>query len=462
MVVDDVEDLIDLTVGHFDVGDVSLPALVGKVRLETDPAGLGALVGLGDHEAPGDEDPVDGRDRRHLAPGRRHVEVDRLGSGIEAGSGQLFSDPHDLVLVEVGNARRARLGPPRAWLETLRTFEAVAPQQLEEPALAHVVGGRQLLDGTARPQVRLDQEPALVHRRPLPIRTLLCLDTSLDQGLSYVVKSDTVGGCFEATWWRRFTPLRMQARNVAPPSMGGGNSFGKECSGLHDDAGEAVVLAPLDRRAQQLSTPPGVSGVEEEPAPRELRLGDPERRIHSHVLSVGGGEVLGGQVGLTRSCRQRREFQRGGVMDSRADAPQASRERSKASILLSRLIGCPDEGHDLAQEHVREQPHPVVGKGIVHGEQLPHDLGGLLDLADVQQHASEHRLPNGQTGVGSSLPHHFHDFGDTTLHYPGGEQLWGVPEEGVGFVGLFTRARASVAVVSTSSPVPTAWMCPQW
>jgi hypothetical protein len=73
-------------------------------------------------------------------------------------------------------------------------LEAIAPQELEEPALAHVVGGRQFLDGAARPQVRLDQEPALVHRRPLPIRTLLCLDTSLGQGLSYVVKSDTVGG----------------------------------------------------------------------------------------------------------------------------------------------------------------------------------------------------------------------------------------------------------------------------
>jgi hypothetical protein len=31
------------------------------------------------------------------------VKVDRLGTGVKATLGEFFSDPHDLVLVEVGD-----------------------------------------------------------------------------------------------------------------------------------------------------------------------------------------------------------------------------------------------------------------------------------------------------------------------------------------------------------------------
>ena len=84
VVVDDVEDLVDDAVGHLDVGDVGLPALVGELGLEADPRALGPLVGLGGDEAPGLEHPLDGRDRGHLASRGGHVEVDRLGPGVEA------------------------------------------------------------------------------------------------------------------------------------------------------------------------------------------------------------------------------------------------------------------------------------------------------------------------------------------------------------------------------------------
>jgi hypothetical protein len=193
VVVDDVEDLIDHAVRHFDVGHVGLPALVGELGHEALPRALGSLVRFGRDEAPGDEDPVDGRDRGDLAPRGGHVEVDGLGARIEAALSELLSDPDDLVLVEVGDARRRGLGSPRARFEPRWTLEAVTAQQLEEPALAHPVGRGQLLDGPARPQVRLDQEPALVHGRPLPVRTLLCLDTGPGQELSYVLEADTVG-----------------------------------------------------------------------------------------------------------------------------------------------------------------------------------------------------------------------------------------------------------------------------
>jgi hypothetical protein len=73
----------------------------------------------------------DGRDRRHVAPRGGHVEVDGFGPGIEALSFELLAPAHDLLLVEVGDARGRGLGAPRAGLETRRAFEAIAPEQLE-------------------------------------------------------------------------------------------------------------------------------------------------------------------------------------------------------------------------------------------------------------------------------------------------------------------------------------------
>ena len=121
--------------------------------------------------------------------------------GLPCGSGwsrprrrtprELFSDPDDLVLVEVGHAGRAGLGPPRAWIESGLTLSAVAGEQLVEPAPTHIVRRRQLGDRAPRPQVCLDQESALVHRRPLPPRCLLCLDTSRSRDVAYVLNSHT-------------------------------------------------------------------------------------------------------------------------------------------------------------------------------------------------------------------------------------------------------------------------------
>src|SRR5205085_11654750 len=59
------------------------------------------------------------------------------------------------------------------------------------PAAAQPMGFGQLPDGLARPQVRLDQEPALVHRRSPSSTCLLCLDTPPITDVSDVLKSDT-------------------------------------------------------------------------------------------------------------------------------------------------------------------------------------------------------------------------------------------------------------------------------
>ncbi len=94
----------------------------------------------------------------------RQVEVDRGRTGIESVVGQRLVQGHDLVLVDIGDAGRGPMRPPGPWAEAGGSFEAVAAQQLEEPAGTHLVGRRQLLDRPPGPQMRLDQEPAHVHR----------------------------------------------------------------------------------------------------------------------------------------------------------------------------------------------------------------------------------------------------------------------------------------------------------
>ena len=64
----------------------------------------------------------------------RQVVVDGRRTGVEAVVGQRLVHGHDLVLVEVGDPGRGRLRPPRPWLQSGGSFEAVAAQQLEEPA----------------------------------------------------------------------------------------------------------------------------------------------------------------------------------------------------------------------------------------------------------------------------------------------------------------------------------------
>ena len=139
-------------------------------------------MGLGGDEAPGDEHPVDGRDRGHLASRGRHVEVDRLGPGVEAGVGQLLSDAHDLVLVEVGDPRRTRSWAAATGLEPGLTLEAVAAQQLVEPAL----GSRR-----GRPPARRSERPV---RRCVSIRNRpLSIGDPFHFGVSYVLTHPGLG-----------------------------------------------------------------------------------------------------------------------------------------------------------------------------------------------------------------------------------------------------------------------------
>src|ERR1035441_5213685 len=117
--------------------------------------------------------------------------MDRGRTGIESVVGQRLVHSDDLILVDISDSGRGPVWSPRARLETGGSFEAVAAEQVEEPARAHVMGRCQLLDRPAGPQMRLDQEPSHVHKRTPPLSGLLCLDTC-PEAVSYVLESDTV------------------------------------------------------------------------------------------------------------------------------------------------------------------------------------------------------------------------------------------------------------------------------
>jgi hypothetical protein len=191
VVVDHVEDLIDRAAIELDVGHVGLPGLIGELGREPLERALRALVGFEGDEAPGLEHPEDRRDRRRGAVSLREVEVDGGSPRIESVIGEFLVHRHDLVLVEVGDAGRRAMGPSGAGFEPGGTLEAVAAEQLEEPAGTHVVGGRQLLDRASGPQMCLDQEFSQVHRSTPPLGGVLCLDTC-PAPVSYVLNSDTV------------------------------------------------------------------------------------------------------------------------------------------------------------------------------------------------------------------------------------------------------------------------------
>ena len=77
---------------------VGLPGLVGQIRLEAHPARTRTLLGLGNHEAPSAQDPMDGRERRHGGPLLAQVPGDGAGPGVEAVFSQALAPGHDLVL----------------------------------------------------------------------------------------------------------------------------------------------------------------------------------------------------------------------------------------------------------------------------------------------------------------------------------------------------------------------------
>jgi hypothetical protein len=166
VVVDDVEDLEVGVIGDADVGDVCLPALVREVGLEADVAALGPLVRFRGDEAAGFEDPPDRRDRRRVTPALNKVVADRLGAGVEAAVGELLAERDHRLVVAVSDARWAVVRSPRARYEADVALLPVAGEELVQPAAMDPMRGGELGDRPPRPQMRLDQEPTQLHRRP--------------------------------------------------------------------------------------------------------------------------------------------------------------------------------------------------------------------------------------------------------------------------------------------------------
>jgi hypothetical protein len=148
------EDLDLYAVVELPEGDVCLPRLVGKVCLEADVGALGALMRLRGDEPSSLEDAPDRRHRRDRAVAQAEVIVDGVGTGIEAGVGQLLAEAYDAFLelhrAAIGDSLRCSAGPGEG---------AVAPRS---------VAGHELCDPRLRDPVRVGDVPiaaAFQHHR---------------------------------------------------------------------------------------------------------------------------------------------------------------------------------------------------------------------------------------------------------------------------------------------------------
>lgn len=98
--------------GESVVGEVRLPGLVGHYGLEPDVGGLGSLLGLRGDQPGGYEVSANRRAGEPVSVAVLKVPGDGVGSGIEAGAGQLAAQlHHQLDNVRCGGARGG-LWPP--------------------------------------------------------------------------------------------------------------------------------------------------------------------------------------------------------------------------------------------------------------------------------------------------------------------------------------------------------------
>jgi hypothetical protein len=98
VVVDEVDNLDARLVRQLPVGHVALPGLVGQIRLEADPTRPRPLLGLGRHEAPTHQDPVDGREGGRGEGVLAQVVADGARARVVAVLGEALAQCHDGVL----------------------------------------------------------------------------------------------------------------------------------------------------------------------------------------------------------------------------------------------------------------------------------------------------------------------------------------------------------------------------
>jgi hypothetical protein len=130
VIVEPVEDLDLAAVGQAPVGEVGLPALVGRGGLEPDPRAAWALAGLGDDEPGRVEDPPDGRGRwdgETLAP---EVPGDGDRTGVKPAAGQLGPQRDDASADMVRGPAGVGPRPAGARIDGL---DAVVPLPAQEP-----------------------------------------------------------------------------------------------------------------------------------------------------------------------------------------------------------------------------------------------------------------------------------------------------------------------------------------
>ena len=113
VVVEPADDLDLGPVREAPVGEVGLPELVGRGRLEADRGAARALVRLGHDEARCVEDAPDRRGRRNRQLLASKMPADRRRTGVEAAGDKLGSELDDPVTHLPGRPLRAAMWAPR-------------------------------------------------------------------------------------------------------------------------------------------------------------------------------------------------------------------------------------------------------------------------------------------------------------------------------------------------------------
>lgn len=137
MVVEEVENLDAGAVGEEPVGDVGLPAFVGKVCLEADVGVAGALLRGGSDEPCGVQDAPDGRGGWGGVAFLLEVPGDRDGAGVSAGAGEFAAQLDDPLPDGVRGGAGPGLRGAGAGSSTVWPFGFVAADQGMHPLSGH-------------------------------------------------------------------------------------------------------------------------------------------------------------------------------------------------------------------------------------------------------------------------------------------------------------------------------------
>ncbi len=180
-VIEDVDDLDRRAIRERPVGRVHLPELVGQARLETDPGRARPFVWLRHHQTRTSQHAPDRGDRGRASERALQVPVQGQRASIKPLRRELRTQREDRGLGPSCHRARGVPRSARARDQAGLTLVPIPLKELVQPAAVHAVCAGELADWSTFPQMRLDEEPRRVHRRPSSRPCLRCVDTSRGQ-----------------------------------------------------------------------------------------------------------------------------------------------------------------------------------------------------------------------------------------------------------------------------------------